>query len=200
MGSQVESWRGYDSCVVLVLLLCCSCVTLVLFIFYKRGNDMAIADFTEMVRLAELPAKEPVFEKKVRNDILPGFEVAVYQSLDSSDYYYATREACILIGFSANWLYTTLQRQSTINELKRLGVEIPLRQITARMGRIKKPVKVLTRSDFMGLIEYAKNVGNKDAVNLYRTFQILGLNKFAGIPSNPEEIGAIYNQISLTKD
>lgn len=161
---------------------------------------MAIADFTEMIRKAELPPREPVFEKKVRKDLLPGFEIAVYESPDSSDYYYATREVCTLIGFSSNWLSTTLQRQSTINELKRLGVEIPLRQITVKMGRIKKPVKVLTRSDFMGLIEYAKNAGNKDAINLYRTFQILGLNKFAGIPSSPEEIGVIYKQVSSIED
>jgi hypothetical protein len=157
---------------------------------------MTITDFTEMARKVELPARKPVFEKRIRNDILPGFEVAVYESPDISDYYYATREACILVGFSANWLTTTLQRQSTVDELKRLGVEIPLRQITVKIGRIKKPVKVLTRSDFMGLIEYAKNAGNENAVNLYRTFQILGLNKVAGIPSSAEEIGMIYKQIS----
>lgn len=158
---------------------------------------MAIADFTEIARRTELPPKEPIFEKKLRDDILPGFSVAVYESPDSTDSYYATREACVLIGFSPNWLSTTLQRQSTVDELKRLGVEIPLHQIIVKIGRIKKPVKVLSRSDFMGLIEYAKNAGNKDAINLYRTFQILGLNKFAGIPSSTEQIGAIYKQISL---
>jgi hypothetical protein len=173
----------------------------VLFIGYERRNSgMTIADFTEMARRAELPIKEPVFEKKTRADILPGFEVAVYESPDSSDYYYATREACLLVGFSANWLSTTLQRQSTVDELKRLGVEIPLRQITVKIGRIKKPVKALTRSDFMGLIEYAKNAGNRDAINLYRTFQIIGLNKFAGIPSDAEEISAIYKQVSFLGD
>lgn len=161
---------------------------------------MAIADFTEMVRRAELPVKEPIFEKKTRKDIIPGFEVAVYESPNSSDYYYATREACILIGFSANWLSTTLQRQSTVDELKRLGVEIPLRQIIVKIGRIKKPVKVLTRSDFMGLIEYAKNAGNRDAINLYRTFQIIGLNKFAGVPSSAEEVASIYRQVSSLGD
>ena len=161
---------------------------------------MAIIDFTEMARRAELPVREPVFEKKVRKDILPGFEVAVYESPDSSDYYYATREACLLVGFSVNWLTTTLKRQSTANELRRLGFEIPLHQITVKMGRIKKPVKVLNRSDFMALIEYAKNAGNRDAINLYRTFQILGLNKVAGIPSNAEEIGTIYKQVSSLED
>lgn len=161
---------------------------------------MTITDFTAMVQSIELPPKEPVFEKKTRADILPGFEVAVYESPDSTDYYYATREACILIGFSENWLSTTLQRQSTVDELKRLGVEIPLHQITVKIGRIKKLVKVLTRSDFMGLIEYAKNAGNKDAINLYRTFQILGLNKVAGIPSSAEEIGTIYKQVSLIEE
>lgn len=158
---------------------------------------MAIIDFTGMLQEMELPAREPIFEKRTRSDILPGFEVAVYESPESSDYYYATREACILIGFSANWLAMTLRRESTVNELKRLGVEIPLRRITVKMGRIKKPVQVLTRSDFMGLIEYAKNAGNVDAINLYRTFQILGLNKVAGIPSSAEEIGKIYRQISF---
>lgn len=161
---------------------------------------MTITDFTEMARKVELPKREPVFEKKKRSDILPGFEIVVYESPDSSDYYYATREACILIGFCANWLSTTLQRQSTVDELKRLGVEIPLRQIIVRMGRIKKPVKVLTRSDFMGIIEYARNVGNRNAINLYRTFQILGLNKVAGIPSSADQIGIIYTQISLNED
>ena len=161
---------------------------------------MSITDFTEMMRNVELPKQEPIFQKKVRSDIIPGFDVAVYESPDSADYYYATKEACLLIGFSGTWLTTTLQRDSTRDQLKRLGVEIPLRQVTVKIGRIKKPVKVLTRSDFMGLIEYARNSGNKEAVVLYRTFQILGLNKFAGIQSNPEDIESIYKQISLLQD
>ena len=144
---------------------------------------MTIIDFTEKLQGMELPKREPVFEKKTRGDLIPGLEVAVYESPSTEDVYYATREACLLIGFSANWLSTTMQRQSTVDELLLLGVEIPLRTITVKTGRIKRPVKVLTRSDFMGLIEYAKNAGNKDAIALYRTFQILGLNKAAGIPT-----------------
>jgi hypothetical protein len=158
---------------------------------------MTLVDFTSKLQEVELPPREPVFRKKTRTDILPGFEVAVYESPDSSDYYYATREVCALIGFCANWLSVALRRESTVNELRRLGVEIPLRRITVKMGKIKKPVQVLTRSDFMGLIEYAKDAGNRDAINLYRTFQIIGLNKFAGIPSDAEEIGKIYEQVSL---
>ena len=161
---------------------------------------MTVTDFTEITRRMELPPREPVFEKIIRSDILPEFEVAVYRSPDSTDYYYAVREACVLVGFSPNWLYTTLQRQSTADELKRLGVEIPLRQIIVKTGRIKKPVQVLTRSDFMGLIEYAKNAGNEKAIKLYRTFQILGLNKVAGIPSDAEAVGTIYRQVGSAED
>lgn len=161
---------------------------------------MVISDFTQIVQEMELPKQDPIFEKKIRDDIIPGFEVAVYESSDSSDYYYATREACKLIGFSGNWLHTTIQRQSTVDQLKRLGVQIPLPQIIVKMGRIKKPVMALDRSDFMGLIEYAKNAGNQQAINLYRTFQILGLNKFAGIESKVEDIKTIYNQIATLED
>lgn len=69
-----------------------SCASLVLLLFPRfLGSKMTIIDFTEMAREAELPKREPIFEKKTRCDILPGFEVAVYEAPDSSDYYYATR-------------------------------------------------------------------------------------------------------------
>ena len=52
----------------------------------------------------------------------------------------------------------------------------------------------------MGLIEYAKNAGNEKAIKLYRTFQILGLNKVAGIPSDAEAVGTIYRQVGSAED
>lgn len=161
---------------------------------------MTVTDFTKMMRDAELPPQEPIFEKITRTDIIPDLEIAVYQSPDSSDYYYATREVCALVGFCKNWLTMSLRRQSTIDQLRRLGFEVPLPQITVKMGRIKKPVQVLTRTDFMALVEYAKNAGNKDAIALYRTLQILGLHKIAGIQSKAEDIGGIYKQINLLQD
>lgn len=161
---------------------------------------MTVTDFTEMLRKVELPSRAPIFEKVSKKDLIPDCEVVVYQSLDSSDYYYATRESCVLVGFCANWLHVALQRRSTVDELKRLGFETPLRQIIVKMGRIKKPVMALTRTDFMALIEYAKDAGNEKAIKLYRTFQILGLNQIAGITHDPEMVKTIYEQVNLTKD
>ena len=93
-----------------------------------------------------------------------------------------------------------MSRESTLNELIRFGLSNPLTEIRVKIGRIRKPVKALTRSDLMALIEYAREAGNKDAIVLYRTFQILGLHKAAGIASEQNQIGKIYSAIEGAQD
>lgn len=158
---------------------------------------MAIMDYTQLLRDHELPPREQaVFLKVQRDDILLDLAVAVYESRDRpGDVYYATREACLMVGYSANWLNAALSRESTSKELQRLGMELPLPIITVKVGRIKRQTKVLSRSDFKAMVEYANEAGNRDAIALYRTFQIIGLHKLAGIPSDAKQIGQIYSKI-----
>jgi len=156
---------------------------------------MSIKDYTQLTKDHELPPREqPLFTKVKRDDILPGLIVAVYESKDCTDVYYATREACLIVGYSANWLSTALSRESTSKELQRLGMELPLPIITVKVGRLKRQMKALSRSDFKVMVEYANEAGNKDAIALYGMFQIIGLHKLAGIPSDAKQIGQIYSR------
>lgn len=114
--------------------------------------------------------REPIFRKFQRADILPGWVISVYESRDCPDVYYATREACQLVGYSADWLTTALRRESSRSELQRLGMALPLPVVKVKTGHFKRFVKVLSFHNLKVIAEYGSDAGYTSAIALHQHF------------------------------